>query len=223
MRRYGTGIFHIPLPGPLHILQKEQSSKLTMGTRGYKAWRFRKRYYVQYNSMDSYPEGLGTWIAQGIPTGRKDYIKWLEAQRTEMKERDACLDRYLAVEPNSKQSESGDDEEPDESAIEFIAEDQPIWIVPLNDLFIEWVYIIDLDREIFSVNNGAHYKLDRIPHINWIESLANGLMGDKISLPFIGDDMASLVAEAPKEGSRERVSHSNSPIITFEFVVALLE
>ena len=26
-----------------------------------------------------------------------------------------------------------------------------------------WTYVIDLDREIFSVNHGAHYKLDSIP------------------------------------------------------------
>lgn len=124
-----------------------------------------------------------------------------------MGEREAHLDRYLAIEVESKQPESDDDEERDESAIKFIAEDQPIWIAPLNDLFIEWVYIIDLDRGIFSVNNGAHYRLDRIPHINWIESLANGLMGDKISLPFVGNNMASMVAEVPNAGSRESVSH----------------
>ena len=194
-----------------------------MGTRGYKAWRFRKRYYVEYNGMDSYPEGLGTWIARGIPMGRDDYINWLEARRREMAYRDAHLDRYLAIEQGPKQDESSDDEEPDECAIEFIADNQPVWVVPLNDLFIEWVYIIDLDREIFSVNNGAHYKLDRIPHINWIESLANGLMGDKISLPFIGDDMASLVAEVPKAGSCERVSFSVGAIISLELVDALLE
>ena len=185
-----------------------------MGTQGYKAWRFRKRYYVEYNGMDSYPKGLGTWIAREIPMGREDYISWLEARRGEMGDRDARLDKYLAVEQGPKQDESSDDEEPDE---------WPIWVVPLNDPFIKWVYIIDLDREIFSVNNGAHYKLDRIPHINWIESLANGLMGDKISLPFIGDDMASLVAEVPKAGICERVSFSVGASISLEFVDALLQ
>ena len=39
-----------------------------MGTRGYKVWRFRKRYYKQYNPGDSYPDGLGRWISKAIPS-----------------------------------------------------------------------------------------------------------------------------------------------------------
>lgn len=28
----------------------------------------------------------------------------------------------------------------------------------MNDLFIEWTYVIDLDRIILTVDNGAHFK-----------------------------------------------------------------
>jgi hypothetical protein len=45
----------------------------------------------------------------------------------------------------------------------------------LPDIFegpIEWIYIVDLDREIFSVNHGAHFKLNNIPLNDvWIEAL----------------------------------------------------
>ena len=34
---------------------------------------------------------------------------------------------------------------------------------PEHDIFIEWTYIIDLDRMAFSVDNGAHFALDNIP------------------------------------------------------------
>ena len=70
-------------------------------------------------------------------------------------------------------------------------------LAPLNDTWIEWIYIIDLDREVLTVNNGAHFKLDQVPHIDWINSLASGGLGDKISLPGIipPESVTSLVAE----------------------------
>lgn len=72
-----------------------------------------------------------------------------------------------------------DDDEPmyDKSGI------YPSWTAPLNDALIEWVYILDLDREIFSVNSGTHFKLDRVPNIDWISALADGALGDNIILP----------------------------------------
>lgn len=45
---------------------------------------------------------------------------------------------------------------------------------PQNDIMIEWVYVIDFDRMAFSVDNGAHFRLDNIPrersgepNMNW--------------------------------------------------------
>ena len=174
-----------------------------MGTGGYKAWRFRKRYYVEYNGHDSYPDGLGSWIADTVPSDHEAYMRWLDKQRLTMEAREARLDRHLAVKIQAENSTSSDDssyecdEEYEEDPRQFIVEEQPIWLAPLNDLFIEWVYIIDLDREIFSVNNGAHFKLGRLPYINWIESLADGRLGDKIILPFVPkEDTASLMVDS---------------------------
>ena len=59
----------------------------------------------------------------------------------------------------------------------------PSSIAPVNDDSIQWIYTVDLDREVFTVNNRAHFKLDQVPHIDWIRSLANGGLGDTISLP----------------------------------------
>ena len=40
----------------------------------------------------------------------------------------------------------------------------------MNDLFIEYTYTVDLDREIFSVDDGAHFKLSNVPHgREWIK------------------------------------------------------
>lgn len=43
--------------------------------------------------------------------------------------------------------------------------------MPQLDIMIEYSYVIDLDREIFTVNNGAYFTLDEIPRNSWIESL----------------------------------------------------
>ena len=136
-----------------------------MGTRGFKAWRFRKRYYFQYNHWDSYPEGLGSQIASEIPSEHEQYISWLAAQRKQAEIRESRWDEYLTVDP--------DIEDPTVD-LDFMDEYHPSSLVPLNDTYIEWVYILDLDREIFSVNNGAHFKLEQGPHINWIAALADG-------------------------------------------------
>lgn len=48
----------------------------------------------------------------------------------------------------------------------------PCYRIPPLDLFIEYTYIVDLDRELFIVNNGAYFALAKIPRDSWIPSLA---------------------------------------------------
>ena len=164
-----------------------------MGTRGYKAWRFRKRYYVQYNHWDSYPSGLGTDIAAQIPSGKDEYQAWLKSQREELEVWEATWLAYLALDPTEVASQKF------HASPSIFGEVVPSFLVPLNDLYIEWVYVLDLDREIFTVNNGAHFKLDQIPHLDWIDALAVGELGDQIALPGAvpKDALANLVADPP--------------------------
>lgn len=174
-----------------------------MGTRGYKAWRFRKRYYFEYNHWDSYPEGLGKELANTIPSDPDEYATWLEAQRKLVGEWAAAWDNYLAVDPDDSDPQTR--EAP--NLADFMKENHPSWMVPLNDVWIEWVYIIDLDREIFSVNNGAHFKLGQIPHINWIEALDNGGLGDKIVLPnLVPEEAIANLVEEPSTVTSDAVT-----------------
>ena len=70
----------------------------------------------------------------------------------------------------------------------------PSYRVALNDLFNEWVYTIDLDNEVFSVDNAAHFVLDKIPRNVWIESLAFDGHGRRLVLPHMvpPESLASL-------------------------------
>ena len=160
----------------------------TMGTRGLRVVRFRKRYYQFYQQLDSYPEYLGSKIAATIPTDAVKYQEWLATQRKSVEEWEALYEAFLTVKPGN--------ENPADLP-EFMHQQIPSLLAPLNDLFIEWIYIVDLDREVFSVNNGAHFKLDQVPHIDWINSLTCGSLGDQISVPgtIPLEALTSLVAE----------------------------
>ena len=47
-----------------------------MGTRGYKVYCYKGRYFVYYNHFDSYPNGLGVEILREIP--RNASKEWFE-------------------------------------------------------------------------------------------------------------------------------------------------
>lgn len=166
-----------------------------MGTRGYRVVRFRKRYYISFNQYDSYPDGLGKQIAAEIPTDATEYQVWLDAQRKSAEKWVALYEEFLSIKPGDEITSDLPD---------FMRQQFPSLLAPLNDTWIEWVYTVDLDRETFSVNNGAHFKLHQVPHIDWINSLADGDLGDKISLPGAVpiEALSDLVVE-PTSESRE--------------------
>ncbi|KAL9604457.1 MAG: hypothetical protein Q9219_000422 [cf. Caloplaca sp. 3 TL-2023] len=92
-------------------------------------------------------------------------------------------DRFLAVSPESDVQVEKPSFMDDECSY------HPVFLVPEQDVFIEWVYTFDLDNGIFSVNNSAHLRLDQLPDsCVWIESIINGSLhdvGEKIMLPGI--------------------------------------
>ena len=164
-----------------------------MGTRGYRVTRFRGRYYRFYNHWDSYPEGLGKNIAKDIPADPAAYQEWLAQRRQEALEWHNALERFLC----RKSAEDLDEPAKDVEELEFeeetsVEQSQP-WgvatdVLPdftpaFNDLYIEWVYTIDLDNEVFTIDNGAHVQLIRASDLAWIKALAHGFYGDKILLP----------------------------------------
>lgn len=72
--------------------------------------------------------------------------------------------------------------------------------MPQLTLYIEYTYIIDLDREVLTVNNGAHFVLNRIPRDSWMRSLA-----------FDDDSVALIIPNLVPQGSI-----ANLPSLRFE-------
>ncbi|KAJ6593194.1 hypothetical protein B0H19DRAFT_975817 [Mycena capillaripes] len=115
-----------------------------MGTRGYRVYRHRGYYHVHYNHYDSYPDGLGIQVAAEVPCDDEAYKKWLENLRV-------ALDRDFALNVARVDAEDGGYDY-------FITKNQPT-----NDIFIEWIYEIDLDHEVFLVDSNPLFALNNMP------------------------------------------------------------
>ncbi|KAG8529602.1 uncharacterized protein KY384_006239 [Bacidia gigantensis] len=152
-----------------------------MGTRGLHIVRYRGRYYIYYHQFDSYPEGWPTKLVNSIPKDRAVYEEWLSAQRAEYEQHDSFFDAITSVLPIEPESEDDDTKKrqistsadcaraPD--AEYFRGKDwcsMPGYATRFNDLDIEGIYTIDLDREIFSVDNQVHFRLDQVSRVDWL-------------------------------------------------------
>lgn len=196
-----------------------------MGTRGYRVIRFRGRYYRFYNHWDSYPDGLGKKIACEIPSDPKAYQEWLAAQRQEAQKWHDALDRFLcresAEDADDIESEADDDERitaNQKQAWGVATENLPDFQPALNDLYIEWVYTIDLDNEVFTIDNGAHVKLSHASDLFWISALAQGTYGDKILLPrcLPREAIADIVIKLPAPSSSMLTAYENLNVKIFQ-------
>ena len=99
-------------------------------------------------------------------------------------------------------------------------EQTPSYQVALNDLWIEWVYTIDLDNEVFSIDNSAHFVLSKIPRGNWAESLAEDRLGIRLVLPHLvpSDSIASF--PRVKSGPSADVSSTYAQDLKMQIVQA---
>ena len=63
----------------------------------------------------------------------------------------------------------------------------------------------DLDNERFIINNGAHYALERMPHIDWMAALQRSGSDNRFVLPGVVPDEAvvDLLTETAKRTSGE--------------------
>lgn len=170
-----------------------------MGTRGYRIIRYRGRYYCFYNHWGSGPETFGKYIVNQIPIDPQIYRAWLAAERAKVAKWDEAVTASLRIERAdtdtredencSQGSETSSSElSPWQEHIPDVSQ-FPSYLPEFNDVMIEWVYVVDLDREIFTVDHAVHFRLDKIPRHNWIYALGIDDCRTRILLPvFVPED-----------------------------------
>lgn len=173
-----------------------------MSTRGFRIIKFKGRYWIFYNYQNSYPDGLGDWLVESIPADPEEYQKWLRSQRDFFGKWDSILQTILTIQPEDMYKLHLDG--PQTHIIhatfdERLQGDAPSYYQSeFNDIWIQWIYTINLDREIFSVNNGAHFRLNQIP-AEWSKALFTDSRGHTFLLPQLvpTESVATLALDSP--------------------------
>ena len=139
-----------------------------------------------------------------IPADPEQYQKWLQSQRDFFAEWDSLLNEILTIQPEDMQKLLSD--EPQKAVFHAAFDERlqanapPYHEVGNKDYYgmIEWTYTIDLDREVFSVDNGAHFTLSKIPGV-WIEALELDIKGNRFLLPQLvpAESVATLALDPP--------------------------
>ena len=112
-----------------------------MGTRGLYVFKYRGIYYIFYNHYDSYPSGLGQLIIsdirQLVENDKLDIVKELIS--------DIQL-RETQTTGNSNYNGIMNCVENPEGFVYYTSTEEPEC-----DIFIEYIYIIDFDENIFTI------------------------------------------------------------------------
>jgi hypothetical protein len=121
-----------------------------MGTRGYYVFLFNGVYYVYYNQFDSYPSGLGLQIVEELSEINNIVIDNWKTQLEKI-ETNPYPPNCLSFEGLSKAINNY-----------FQYDVQVMKTKPEQNLWIEWIYTIDLDNNTFKVNDELPYSLSNL-------------------------------------------------------------
>ena len=127
-----------------------------MGTRGYVAFKLAGIYYIFYNNSDSYTSGLGNLVLKQLKKIIKsEKLLYVKELISKIPKRDSFNDGDLHF-PGIIDSLSYP------STCQYTTSTE----APDNTVFIEWIYLIDFDKNQFIVKNyesGIKYNFDKLP------------------------------------------------------------
>ncbi|KAG8728616.1 hypothetical protein FRC11_010597 [Ceratobasidium sp. 423] len=121
-----------------------------MGTQGYFGYRYQGTYYRKYLTRGAYPSGFGQRFADTIPRDPSALQSWIE-------DRIRMLENVMTTYEEDFCPDGGIDE----IDLGYELVDDADWTLGGED--IEWVYVIDLDNRVFTINGITHLRLDNMP------------------------------------------------------------
>ncbi|KAL8920071.1 MAG: hypothetical protein Q9172_004656 [Xanthocarpia lactea] len=177
-----------------------------MGTRGLRIIKFRCRYWVFWNRYDTYLDGMGDSLVKSIPSDPEAYQRWLQSHRSLFAKWDDLLQRTLCINEDQLRNIKLD-----RTLVGFLGEafnermcDIPSYNPGWADWDANYTYTINLDLEVFTIDNTAHYRLDKIPRDEWMRALdtdKHPYVPNKTSRRFVhprlapDESLASLAVE----------------------------
>ncbi|KAL6713258.1 hypothetical protein ACLMJK_008723 [Lecanora helva] len=180
--------------------------------RALRVHRFRKRYYPMDIYWDGYPAALGKRIVDEIPAAPEAYRIWLSSLRATSAQRDESYEKFLTFLPGNVNKRPlgrvvSEDDDPKNEDLEYplqppdwMGEVYPSFFPPVSSTFIEYVYTVDLDNEVFTVNNSAHFALAKMPHIDWMKALTrSGSFSTYFVLPGVIPQEAMVDLVVPRD------------------------
>ena len=117
---------------------------------------------------------------RNIPKDAAKYQEWLIAQRKDAKQWEFLYESFLSVKPGSELTTHFPRFMRSQLPTLFAPMDENWSYAPLNE---DCIYTVDLDREIFSVNNHYYFKLEGVPHIKWEDDRFGEMLEDRVDLP----------------------------------------
>ncbi len=129
-----------------------------MGTRGYYVFLYHGVYYVFYNQFDSYFAGLGMRITKELSSFTEDQFAQLKhlVSQIPLGEHPGLIhykDLFTAA----------------TTPLEF--EYRTALTAPVCDIFIEFIYIIDLDSNKFTVKTHHGDYVSYLTIVDWMKSM----------------------------------------------------
>lgn len=173
-----------------------------MGMSGFRIIRFRGRHWIFCHH--SRAEFLGQWLVNSVPTNPEQYQEWLQSQRDTFSKWDSLLQEFLTIHPEDMQKLRSDEPLTPVFHAAFdnkMYRNAPPYYKPGPDHYpLRCAYTIDLDRELFSVDNSAHFRLNHIPRNNkWVKALFQDSHRNTTLLPHLvpAESVATLVLDPP--------------------------
>lgn len=157
------------------------------------------------HSLNGFLNSMGETLVKTIPTDPDEYQNWLKSQRDFYAKWDDLLHTFLSITPDDLQHIEArfceiEHHETDPMLEEAFSNDLiafPNHHPTAYDVPPAYCYTIDLDLEVFSIDSGAHYRLDSISrNRQWMKALLHDGWGNRFVHPQLAPEasLANLAA-----------------------------
>ncbi|KAI4231710.1 MAG: hypothetical protein LQ349_005437 [Xanthoria aureola] len=167
------------------------------------------------HSINGFLNSMGETLVKTIATDPDEYQNWLKSQRDFYAKWDDLLHTFLSITPDDLQhieARFGEIEHHETDPMLEEAFSNKLTAFPNHhpteyDSWAVYYYTIDLDLEVFTIDGGAHYRLDAIPRSRqWIKALQFDSKGYRFVHPQLAPEASVANLAANTQQSMTEIS-----------------